>query len=452
MYIIIVGAGEVGTHLADLLSTEQHDVAVIDQSPERVRQISTRLDVLAIEGSGVSPSILRRAGVENADLLLAVTNDDEVNMVSAALAKRLGVAKTVVRIHDRELREDNRDFIMELSKADQVIDPDTSIADAVVRLLKYRGALSVSELAGGALLLLGAWVTASSPIKGKRLSDLAKEYSDQWNHLFVGLTRQGITTIPRGDAQIEVGDQVRVLCTRKAAPQVTRTLGLATANPKHILLLGGGDIAELVAQRIQYRVRRLFIIERNLERARYLEEALPGAVVLHGDIADIELLEEADIARADSVIALTGEDAANITACLYAREAGAQETIAVVHRMSLLPMMKHAGIDAAISPRTSSADAVLQMVHKGIKSISTFIDSEIELVEFEVPESSDMVGQRLMDLHIPKDVLIGAVVNGPNVEIARGTTTIPSGGQIIVICPPERVEDMRNAFCSALES
>lgn len=446
MYIIIVGAGEVGTHLAELLSTEQHDVAVIDSLPERVRQISTRLDVLAIEGSGVSPSVLRRAGAEHADLLLAVTNDDESNMVCSALAKQMGVKNTVVRIHSQELREEKRDFVLQLSGADQVIDPDTSIADAVVRLLKYRGALNVTELAGGELLLLGAWVTAASPIRGRTLSDLAKEHPKDWNFLFVGLTRDGKTTIPRGNARLEEGDQVRVLCTRKATPYVTRMLGMGTANPKHVLLLGGGDISELVAQRIQYRVRRLFIIERNIERARYLEETLPGAIVLHGDIADIELLEEADIRRADSVVALTGEDAANITACLYAREAGAQETIAVVHRLSLLPMMKHAGIDAAISPRTSSADAVLQLVHKGIKSISTFLDSEIELVELEIPEYSAMAGQRLMDMHLPKDVLIGAVVQDGRVEIARGVTAIPTGGHIIVICKPERVEDIRRAF------
>ncbi|WP_336248797.1 Trk system potassium transporter TrkA [Stomatohabitans albus] len=447
MYIIIVGAGEVGTHLAELLSTEQHDVAVIDSMPERVRQISTQLDVLAIEGTGVSTSVLQRAGIEQADLLLAVTNDDEVNIVVSALAKRMGVENTVVRIHNRELREDNREFVLSLSRADQVIDPDTSIADAVVRLLKYRGALNVTELAGGELLLLGAWVTEDSPIKGQTLSELAKARPEQWNHLFVGLTHDGQTSIPRGNASIEVGDQVRVLCTRKAGPEVTRMLGMATHNPKHVLLLGGGDISELVAQRIQYRVRKLFIIERNLERAQYLEENLPAAIVLHGDIADIELLEEADIQRADSVVALTGEDAANITACLYAKQAGAQETIAVVHRLSLLPMMKHAGIDAAISPRTSSADAVLQLVHKGITSISTFLDSEIELVELEVPVDNPMAGQRLMDMHLPKDVLIGAVVIDGKVEIARGITTIPAGGHIIVICPPERIEDIRKAFC-----
>jgi trk system potassium uptake protein TrkA len=320
--VIVVGAGEVGSYVAERLSREGHDVAVVELDAFRLRQLSDDLDVLTVEGSGTHPATLRRAGVEQAELLVAVTSNDEVNLISSLLAKSIGVPRTVVRIEAAELRGADAEDVRLASGADLVIDPDAEAAAEVLELLDFPGADEVAYMAGGEVIVIGARLPENAPLIGRTLKDIGEEFEPDWDFVMGSIGRGEETIIPRRDHRLEPGDHVRVAMKRRARKMVAELLGLDRGSLTRIMLLGGGRTAEILAERLTSRGVQVVIVERNPARARVLAENLDDTLVLEGDIADADLLEEADVGRYDMVVALTGEDDANILACLYAKSVG----------------------------------------------------------------------------------------------------------------------------------
>lgn len=446
MHVIVMGAGEVGSYVADRLSREGHDVAVIEQDPTRRRELEENLDVLTLLGSGTDPAVLREAGSDRASLLVAVTTNDEANLIASCLAKQHGVARTIVRIEAASLRGLESEALREAMGVDLVIDPDEETAHEILDLLDYPGASDVAKMADGEVVVIGARLGATAPLVGKTLSQIASEFEPNWDFLVGAITRGGETIIPRGNQRLEANDLLRIVCKRRARALISRLLGLAREVPHRVMLLGGGRTARILAGDLDNRGVQVVLVERDPARARELAERLDHALVLHGDITDADLLEEADIGSFDIVVALTGEDDANVLACLYAKAAGASETIAVVHRLSLLDLLEQLGVDVALSPRTASANGVLRFVRGDVTAVATFLQGDAEVLEFVVKPGSQADGHAIAELALPKAVLIGAIVRDGVSEIARGRTELLADDHVIVFAKPQSVDAVATLF------
>lgn len=447
MHVVIVGAGEVGWYLAQRLGAEGNDVVVVEQNEVIAAAIGAELDVQVVVGSATVPSTLKAAGIERADLLAGVTQNDEVNLLASLLAKEFGVAQTVVRIQTEELRGADGAHLLATMGADVIIDPDADTADEIMELAHVSGADEVYPMSGGQLLVLGAVIGESSPFVGHDLAEIGQSFEPDWKFLFGALTRNGETVIPRGDQVLEVGDHVRVLTTRDARREILELLGAATRKARRVMVLGGGAVGTRVAERLQGEGATVVLIENDPARARALSERLTRVTVVQGDITDTELLLEESVSRMDLVIAATGDDASNVLACAYAAAEGDAFTVAVLHRLALLPLVRQFGIDAALSPRTASANAVLRHIRGGTASVATFLESDVEVNEFVIEAGSSADGAQVADLHLPHSVLLGAVTR-PNGEatIVRGRTQLVAGDNVVVFSRPDSLTVTRKTF------
>ena len=447
MHVVIVGAGEVGWYLAQRLGAEGHDVAVVEVDEMTARAIGEELDVQVVIGSATVPSVLQAARIERAGLLAGVTQNDEVNLIASLLAKDAGVSQTVVRIQTDELRSDAGRGLREAMKADVIIDPDLDTADEIMELAHVSGADEVYPMAGGDLVVIGAIVGQSSPFAGHDLAEIGTSFEPEWRFLFGAVTRDGETVIPRGAQTIEAGDHVRVLATREARREILELLGAATKRARRVMVLGGGAVGSRVAERLTAEGAEVTLIERDHGRATALSERLPLVTVVRGEITDTELLLEESISTMDLVIATTGEDSANVLACAYAAAQGDAFTVAVLHRLALLPLGRQFGIGAMLSPRTASANAVLRQMRGGTASVATFLESDVEVNEFQIEAGSRADGSRVADLHLHHDVLLGAVTRpGRPGEIIRGHTVLHAGDHVVVFARPGSLQQARKAF------
>jgi trk/ktr system potassium uptake protein len=447
MHVVIVGAGEVGWYLAQRLGAEGNDVVVVEQNEVIAAAIGAELDVQVVVGSATVPSVLQAAGIERADLLAGVTQNDEVNLLASLLAKEFGVGQTVVRLQTEELRGPLGEKLLATMRADVIIDPDADTADEILELAHVSGADEVYPMSGGELLVLGAVIGESSPFVGHDLAEIGRSFEPDWRFLFGALTRDGETVIPRGDQVLEVGDHVRVLTTRAARREILELLGAATRRARRVMVLGGGAVGTRVAERLQSEGATVVLVENDPLRAKRLSERLPRVTVVQGDITDTELLLEESVARMDLVIAATGDDASNVLACAYAAAEGDAFTVAVLHRLALLPLVRQFGIDAALSPRTASANAVLRHIRGGTASVATFLESDVEVNEFEIEPGSQADGILVADLHLPHSVLLGAVTRRDRTaEIVRGRTRLRAGDGVVVFSRPDALAVTRKAF------
>lgn len=445
--MVIVGAGEVGMYVADRLSREGHDVALIDLDRDRIAEADEVLDALTVQGSGSSPVTLAAAGIDRASLLVAVSDDDETNLVASMIAKQLSSATTIVRLESDDLRGTDASRLRKAMGVDRVIDPDQETAEEIFELLQFPGASEIFRMVGGEVMVLGARLPPDAPAVGRTLHDLAREHEPHWDFLIGVVTRRGQTIIAREDVRLEADDHLRVVCNQRGRRQLLRLLGLARDLPRHVMLLGGGHTGRILAERLERRGVAPVIIERKPARAEELARRLERTLVLQGEITDSDLLTDEGVSKADVVVALTGEDDANILACLFAKAAGAKETIAVAHRLSLLPLLRSIGIDAALSPRTAIANAVLRYVRGGeVSSVMTFLEGEAEVLEVDVREGSMADGALVAELPLPKDVLIGMVIRGGNAEIARGRTRLHDQDRVIVFALPKAVPQVHRIF------
>lgn len=446
VHVVIVGAGEVGGHLANRLSGESHDIVVIERDPARAAALAAHHDIEVLVGTGSSPEVLRQARAHRADLLAAVTDSDEVNLVVSLLASQLGSATTVVRLQNAELSGPAGADLRRACGADLVIDPDADTAEEILRLLFTTGADEVLSLAGD-LMLLGAVVGPQAPLAGRDLAGIAASYEPDWRFLFGAVTRGGTTTIPRGNEVLRAGDHIRVLTTPSGRGEVLELLGVSGARAHRVMVLGGGAIGSQVAARLEADRTEVVLVERDAARAAGLAERLRKVVVVQGEVTDTDLLTEEAIGEMDVVIAATGDDSANVLACAFAASEGAGLTVAVLHRLALLPMVRQLGINAAVSPRTASANAVLRHLRGGLANVATFLESDAEVDELVVQAGSPAVGVRLADLHLPREFLVGAVIRGDGTsEIARGRTVLAPDDHIVVFSRPEALRAARKVF------
>jgi trk system potassium uptake protein TrkA len=433
VHVVIIGGGEVGWYLAERLRSEHHDVVLVEMDAKVARAIGESLDIQVVVGNACHPSVMIDAGVERADLVAGVTQSDEVNLVVSLLAKQFGVERTVVRIQTDELYGPAGRKLLDAVGADVVLDPDFDTAEEILELVHLSGADEVYPMVGGQLVVIGATIQRSSMVAGQSLRDVGASLGRQREFLFGAVTRNGETVIPHGDEVLEVGDHVRVLATRDARRSTLELLGASGRRARRLMVLGGGSVGSRVARAMTAEGAEVIVIERDLALAERLAAEMPHARILHGDITDVDLLREASIATADVVIATTGEDTANVLACAFAGAEGSAFTIAVIHRLALLPLIGRFGIGATLSPRTASANAVLREMRGISGSVATFLESDVEANEFEVQTGSRADGKAISEIGVPLRLLLGAVVRTDGtVEIAGGATQLNAGDRVVV--------------------
>ena len=445
MHVVVIGAGEIGWYLAQRLGAEHHDVVMIEANATRAAAIGSQLDVQVVVGSGTSPSTLKAARIERADLLAAVTDSDEANLVASLVAQQFGVANTIVRIQSDELRGVDGEALRKAVGADLVIDPDADTADEILELVHTTGADEVYPMAGGDLQVIGCVIGEHAPLAGQSLADIGRAFEPNWEFLFGAVTRGGKTSIPRGEQLLLPGDHVRVLTKRSARNQILELVGAPGGAARKVMVLGGGAIGTRVARSLHAEGIEVTLVERDVVRARRLAEELQRAVIVNGDITDTELLAEERVGQMDLVIAATGEDSSNVLACAYAAAEGAY-TVAVLHRLALLPLVRRFGINAALSPRTASANAVLQHV-RGTDSVATFLESDNEVDELTIEAGSRADGAVVSAMALPHDILVGAVVRvDGSSEIVRGHTRLWANDHIVLFASAEALGEARAFF------
>jgi trk system potassium uptake protein TrkA len=442
VHVVVVGAGEVGSFIADRLSKEGHDVAIIDKNTEKLRRLDETLDVLTVAGSGSDPDVLRRAGIVGADLLLAVTSSDEANVLATMLGRSLGAERAVVRIESEGLQSPAAEAVLRNIGADLFIDPDGETARKVLELIDFPGTDEVNVMAKDKVLVIGATLGEDAPLAGRTLEEIGEEFEPDWAFMVAAIGRSDETFIPRRDHRLEVGDHVRIVAKRSARQLISDLLGLDRTAPKKVMVLGGGRTGELLARSLRRHGIDVRVMERDPVRARLLAENLGDVQVIEGDITDDNLLDEAEVGRCEVVVAMTGEDDANILACLYAKKHGTRETIAVLHRLALLDLLSDAGVDAALSPRTATASAVMRFVRGDVDAVATFLHGQAEVLELTVAQDHPADGSLVADLDFPKEALIAAFVRDGVAEIARGRSRLTAGDRLVVVSMPSCVDEV----------
>ena len=445
----MVGAGEVGSYVAARLSREGNDVVVVDERRDPLSRLERDNDVLTVAGDAPNPSTLAEAEVDKAEVLVAVTQSFKTNLLVCLQARQARGERelsTIARIDDPELRGPAGRKIREAMGVDLVLDPDEQTASAIQELLLYRGARNLYEMAGGEVLLVGARLTDDAPVVGRSVGEIGVSYEPEWDFIFGEIVRDGESQVVRQETILQPQDLLRVVCRRKGRRELMTLLGLHRTEVKRVMLLGGGRTAQLLASRLNERGVEVALVEVRQERCEYLAEKLPDSMVLHGDITDTDLLAAERVGDFDAVVASTGEDDANVLACLYAKSMGAPETIAVVHRLSLLGLLEQVGIDAALSPRTASANSVLRYVRGDVAAVATFLEGDVEVLEFEVAPKAPADGSAVKDLELPDNVLLAAIVRDGNAQIARGRSVLRARDHVIVFAKPHLVDEVKRAF------
>lgn len=451
MRIIILGAGQVGSGMAHSLSHEENDISVVDIDTERLRELSEKLDIRTVHGHASHPEILIRAGIEDAELLIALTNSDETNMVACQVAYSLFNTPTkVARVRAPEYLAHPELFTREHAPIDVLISPEKLVTDHIQRLIEYPGALQVLDFADGRAQLVATRAVPDGPLVGRELKSLPDKLPKGVDARVAAIFRNDEAIIPEGDTVIEIDDLVFFLAPTREIPVVMRTFGGMTEPASRILLAGGGNIGAELAKRLE-RDHHVKIIERDPRRAELIAEHLDTSIILVGDCADHDLLHEEGIDEMDVYCALTDDDEANILSSMLAKRMGAHKVITLINRPAYVDLVESDRIDVAVSPQQVTIGSLLTHVRKGhmvrVHSLRRGAAEAIEVVAHGDPARSRIVGKVIGDIELPRGTTIGAVVRGDEVIIAHRKVKIePEDHVILFVADKNRIHEVERLF------
>jgi len=441
MRIVIVGAGAVGTHLAERLSIEGQDVVIVDNDAHRVEQIQESFDLLAIHGNGASPATLEAAGIEKAELIIAVTSNDAVNVLACHAAARLGVPRKIARVEDPALRDE-----LELLGVDVVIDPVEELATELLTLVSEGGISEHATFGDGSLSLIGGYVQRDAPLSHLSLEELRSQVTD-WDWLVTAIIRGGVPFVARGESTVEEGDHVLIATKTDLIEELAPLLGIRIHKAKRVVIFGVTRLARLTADLLTKNGIQVTLIDKDKERTQQVAEMLPDVIVVQGDPLDPDLLESEGMAHVDDVLALTGWDEVNIVACLISKGLGAKNAIARYHRLDYVSVLNETSIDTGVSSRLSAANAILRYVRRGqVHSVVTFQDSDLEAIELQVDAASEAVGKTLAEISLPKTAIVAGIIRNSSTLIPRGSTTIRIGDRVVAVALPDALSRVEKAF------
>jgi trk system potassium uptake protein len=448
MNIIINGGGGVGEALADILSLEQHDITIIEKNPGRTEALEELLDCRILAGSGSSPAELLQARVDQADIFLAVTDSDEVNLLSCMLARKLGCGRNVARVKDKAYTTAEPVIALAELGIDQVIDPDEEAAREIVRLLETPGTTQVIPLAGGAVISAGMTVPGASPLAGQTLSQLHASHP-QWRYRVVIIRRGNEGIIPSGRDHIEPWDELFVV----AQPETIREMArLFSATPRtedkldRVMILGASDLGRHVANLLEDQAR-VTLIDPQGHHAEDASEQLARTLVIEGSGHEMDLLERVGLAEQDALIAVADEEEMNLITCLYAKRLGVPRTIARIERPFYRPLMLTVGADAAVSARQATVNAILKHVRSGdIKAVARMRGISAEALELVPGSRAKIIDKPLSEVRFPRGALVGVVVRPNEVLVPDGQTVIHQNDHVVVFALEQAVRKVEKLF------
>ena len=450
MRVIICGAGRVGYGLASRLSQERNTVTVIDTSPDLIRQITNELDVRGVIGHGSHPDVLVKAGVDDCDMIIAVTHADEVNMMACQVAHSLfNVPTKVARVRAQGYLDSqwNDLYSRENMPIDIIISPEIEIGKAILRRLNTPGAFNVVPFGDGAVQLLGVEILEDCPI----IQTPIRQIPDLFTGLHaavVGIERDGELFAPTPDDPLEVGDRAYIVTQAAHSTRLLEVIGAHEAQARHVVIIGGGNIGTYVAEKLEGKSgMRVRVIENNKERAEKVAEQLNRTVILNGDAMDAEIQEEAGVANAEMVISLTNSDSVNILSAVLARKLGARTTISLINELSMQEMQSELGINMIIDPRASTISSILRHVRRGrILEVYSLEQGGAEVIEGEVLDTSPMAGKALRDVMLSEGVAIGAIITDGGVFPPSDDFILRPGHRVVLMAEKGALESVMTMF------
>ncbi|RDH83310.1 MAG: Trk system potassium transporter TrkA [endosymbiont of Escarpia spicata] len=450
MKIIILGAGQVGRSVANALVHEDNDITVVDQNNDLLLELQDRLDLGILQGHAGQPNVLRRAGAEDADMILAVTNSDETNMVACQVAYTLfHTPMKIARVRSQAYLDYPEIFAQEAFPVNVLISPEQLVTEYILRLVEYPGALQVLDFAGGRVRLVAVKAYYDGPLVGHKLRALY-DHIPNTDARVAAIYREGEVIQPMGDTVIEADDEVFFIAATENIRAVMSELRKQEKRYKRLIFAGAGNIGRRLAQSLEskYRVK---LIESDQDRAREIAERLDKTIVLHGDAADEDLLLEENIENTDVFCAVTNDDEANILSAMLAKRLGAGKVMALINRAAYVDLVQSGPIDIAISPELATIGSLLTHVRRGdvvvVHSLRRGAAEAIEAVAHGDRGSSKVVGRTIDEIKLPKGASIGAVVRGEEVLIAHHDTAIESGDHVILFLVDKRqIRDVEKLF------
>ncbi len=456
MKVIVCGAGQVGFNIAKELASENNDVTVIDQSPELVQKITDSFDVQGHVGFASHPDMLESAGAADAEMIIAVTYADEVNMVACQVAHSLfNVPMKVARVRAQSYLDPvwSNMFSRAQMPIDVIISPEIEVARAIERRLQVPGAFDMIPFADDKVRVIGVRLDENCPIVNTPLRQLTELFPDL--HIVVtGIMRGDRMIVPSGDDQMLPGDEVYFAVDTEHVGRAMPLFGHEEKEARRIVIVGGGNIGLFLASQIEeeHPSIKLRLIEMDAARAELVADKLNRAIVLRGDALDDEILDEANVQEAEAIVALSNDDEANILASLLAKRKGCQRAFTLVNNAAYAPLISSLGVDVVVNPRATTVSSILQHVRRGrIRGLHSLRDGIAEVIEAEALETSTLVGVPLRDINLPDGIIVGALVRGPAVLIPRGDTVILPHDRVILLALRDMVKKVEKMFSVRLE-
>ncbi len=450
MKIIILGAGQVGSSLADNLASEANDITVVDTDDRLLHDLQDRLDLRTINGHAAHPDVLERAGAEDADMIIAVTNSDETNIVACQVAYTLFHTPTkIARVRSQAYLRHPELFTQEAMPVDVIISPEQLVTDYVHRLIEHPGALQVLDFSGGRVQLVAVKAYYGGQLVGHELKTL-RDHMPGVQTRVAAIYRRGQAINPEGNTVIEADDEVFFIAAKKDIRSVMSELRKLDKPVKRVIIAGGGNIGKRLARALesQYQVK---LIDHNLKRTRAISEELGNTIVLQGDAADEELLLEENIEQTDVFCAMTNDDEVNILSAMLAKRLGARKTMALINRAAYVDLVQTGDIDIAISPPQATIGSLLAHVRRGdvvmVHSLRRGAAEAIEAIAHGDAASSKVVGRVIEDIKLPKGTTIGAIVRGEEVLIAHHDTVIEAEDHVLLfVVDKKRIPEVERLF------
>jgi len=447
MKIIIAGAGDVGFHLAKLLSFESQDIYLIDLNAEKLEYASNHIDVITRKGDATSIKLLKEVNIHKADIFLAVTESQNTNFTLAVLAKKLGAKKTIARISNHEFTQNSEIDFAEIG-IDSMISPGELAADEIKMLLSQSAFNDTIEFENGTLNILGSTLDYKSPLINLTVQEARKRFSDvEFITIAIKPENSSETIIPRGNSVYRPKDQIYFSAPKESIKKLYKLMGKKPFGVKDVMILGGGKIGIKAARNLCDNKFNIKLIEIDKERAKDIAEKLPGALIIWGDGRIVELLEEENISQMDAFVAVTGNSETNIMSCLVAKSKGVKKTIALVENMDYINISQTIGIDTLINKKLLAASAIFKYVRKGeVLKLANLHNVDAEVLEFRVKENSLVTKNLIKDINLTKKAVFGGVIRNGIAHMTFGDFQILAGDKAVVFCLPEAIRSVEKLF------
>lgn len=445
MKIIIAGAGEVGSHLATMLSHEYHDITAVDDSAKRLEELTATADVLAIEGDITSFEVLEKCEIKQCDLFMAVSPEENTNILSAVIAKKLGAKKSIARIdNDEYLKPNNKEVFINMG-IDYMFYPEKIAAREVITMLGHSATTEYVDFSGGKLTLVVFKLEVSSPILGRTLSDITVD-RDDLEYRTVAISRGGETIIPRGGDFFTEGDMVYVIANQRSVNEVMRLTGKPNIEVKNMMILGGSSIGRRIAKELQNEIN-IKLMDYNPEKAYKLAEVLDKTLVINHDGRNREVMLEEGLADMDAFVALTGRAETNILAAMLAKRMGVKKVIAEVENLNYINLAESIGIDTIINKKLIAASSIFRFtMNTDVQAIKCLNGCDAEVLEFIAKPDSPATRGKIKHINFPRAAIIGGIVRGDRAFIAVGNTEIKAYDRVVVFALPSGISKIGRFF------